>query len=194
MADLAAQSAVLALQARGLNYSQIARLIGRDSRLVSQIGRGERGAGYGKAFAPALQAAVSGAPVPAVARRQTATGALAGVRVGRGVTPLPGMNREVRTVRPQDMRRELARAARDGKQVQFTVEAANIADYDEAVPGQISLFQHGYSAATVQQILYREGWDGSLEGMGSILTGVRDTGIRVSGVTRITMTTGNPRR
>lgn len=84
--NLEAQRLVQQLRAGGLSNSEIARRVGRDSSLISQIGnKGTKGA----SLVPALRQIGSGAKSVSVARRVTKSGATAAVR--KGVKALPGL-------------------------------------------------------------------------------------------------------
>lgn len=83
--NLEAQSIINHLRAQGMSNSEIARRVGRDSSLISQIGRkGNKGA----SLVPALQQIQSGAGSVNVPRRTTKAGTAAKVR--GGVTTIPG--------------------------------------------------------------------------------------------------------
>jgi hypothetical protein len=84
-ANLQAQQLVNDLRAAGLSYAEIGRRVGRDSSLISQIGRkGNKGA----SLVGALQGIQGGASSVNVARRTTKSGVTAKVRAG--VKPIPG--------------------------------------------------------------------------------------------------------
>lgn len=81
----AAQALVNQLRAGGMSYTEIGRRVGRDSSLISQIGRkGNKGA----SMVPALQQLAGGATSVNVARRTTKGGVSAKVR--GGVKTIPG--------------------------------------------------------------------------------------------------------
>lgn len=85
--NAAAQKLVEQLRAGGMSYAEIGRRVGRDSSLISQIGRkGNKGA----SLVGALQKVSGGATSVNVARRTTKSGQVAKVR--RGVNTIPGTN------------------------------------------------------------------------------------------------------
>jgi hypothetical protein len=101
MADAGARAAVAALKALGLTDTGIGRALGRDSSLISQIGAGKRGPGYGASYAGELRdliaqtaglgrgeararaADLAERGTLAPARRVTRAGTPAAVRVGQ---------------------------------------------------------------------------------------------------------------
>lgn len=83
--NMEAQSLINGLKARGMSNADIARRVGRDSSLISQIARrGNKGA----SMVPALRELAGGAGTASVPRRQTKSGATAATR--RGVRSIPG--------------------------------------------------------------------------------------------------------
>lgn len=83
--NIQAQALVNALKAAGMSNAEIARRVGRDSSLISQIGRkGNKGA----SLLGALQGIAGGAQKVNVPRRTTKAGGIAKTR--RGVTTIPG--------------------------------------------------------------------------------------------------------
>lgn len=85
--NIRAQALINQLHAGGLSYSEIARRIGRDSSLVSQIARkGNKGA----SFVPALEKLAAGEKGVTIERRKTKSGGEAKVR--RGVEIKEGDN------------------------------------------------------------------------------------------------------
>ena len=93
--NAAAQALVNQLRAGGMSYAEIGRRVGRDSSLISQIGRqGKKGA----SLVGALQGLAGGASSVNVARRTTKAGQAAKVRAG--IKPIPGTsNINVKTKR-----------------------------------------------------------------------------------------------
>ena len=80
-----AQALVNGLKAQGMSYAEIGRRVGRNSSLISQIGRkGNKGA----SMVSALQSLAGGATSAKVARRQTKGGEIAKTR--KGIKQIPG--------------------------------------------------------------------------------------------------------
>lgn len=106
--NVAAQALVQSLKAGGLSYSEIARRVGRDSSLISQIARkGNKGA----SLVGALQQIQSGAKTVAVPRRTSQAGTAAKVR--RGIEKIPGGDNIAYTTQKGD--KTMTKALQQGK-------------------------------------------------------------------------------
>lgn len=73
-----AKEMIGALQSRGWSIRQIAHEVGRDPSLISQVAKGKK---PGENLKPALEAMLSGRPVPEPERRIRQNGELARVRL-----------------------------------------------------------------------------------------------------------------
>lgn len=148
------QELIATLRAGGYNNAQIARALGRDSRVISQITKGEKP--Y-KNLTPALERLVQtkgGAPLPSVnaPRRTTAAGKVARTRAkpqeltgGRAV-PLTGGRKTIL--------KEINRAKGENRRIKVSVKVSRAKFYGkswEKNPPPIQLYQKGgYSAEKFQ--------------------------------------------
>lgn len=156
-----------ALHAMGYTNAAIGRAIGRDSSYIAQVAKGKK---PGTTIQSSLESLIKGnvppppprgatiAPAP---RKTTKTGAVA--RVRQRATEINGgrvldAGRGAKTIQ-----RELARAARAGKQVNFTVRVAKVKKYKEAIEvphAEVELFSHGgYNAQAILDRIAGNGGD-----------------------------------
>lgn len=147
------QELIATLRANGYNNSQIAKALGRDSRVISQITKGEKP--Y-KNLTPALErlAGTRSGPLPSVnaPRRTTAAGKVARTRAkpqeltgGRAV-PLTGGRKTIL--------KEINRAKGENRRIKVSVKVSRAKFYGkpwEKNPPPIQLYKKGgYSAEKFQ--------------------------------------------
>jgi ribosomal protein S30 len=132
--NLEAQRIVNKLHSEGRSYSEIGRLLGRDSSLISQIARkGNKGA----SLVPALsQIEKSGKLSPAnlPERRTTKAGTVAKVRGGTPkLTPKPAPKPAPRPKPPEQRARYIQHAKKEGKIVRTRINARTDASFQKQV-------------------------------------------------------------
>lgn len=150
---MSSQTEIQALRAQGFTDTQIGRAVGRDSSLISQIGKGAK---PGRNLETALRSLVEAGARPGdkatvqPTARTGKGGAAARVRQS-GKTALPGGNVLVEAkARGKNLLAQLRAAAKQGKGVSFSAGVRRIKRYKDSqnVRGQeVSVFgKGGYDA------------------------------------------------
>jgi hypothetical protein len=195
MSDAAARAAITQLHAEGVSYAEIARRLERSPRFVTQIARGERGPGYGRSAAPALEqlAANRTAAVTPPAQRKTAVGTIARVR-GKA-TPIDDRGNITFSTKAgyKTLEQQIDRAGREHRQVNVIIQAKSIiGDTDSRRGDVVELFRNGgYDANSLMNRLEDLGYDDNP--LGAVLALAEQRGIEVRGVESITINTGSKR-
>lgn len=154
-----AQEIIFQLHAEGFNNAKIARAIGRDSSIVSQIAKGKK---TGSHYVDALQEMLGGRDVPSVPRRTDKHGQIASVRTQNTIRDKTGSIDSATSSNVNVLKVTIEKLAQQNAQISLVIAFAQFQKYGQKVPTaqSVSLYaKGGYNANYIASALQHQNFN-----------------------------------